>query len=160
LKNLFLICALIRLTSLLVSAQTHQRHLIHQTKQEKMEARALARINALYEVKDFIKHAKGSDPIVVLDSDPDTTWNYYQIKVGIANSNMLRTNYHFFVAPKTFKIYIWDQMDDTGEVPIHLISLQRWREWRHDPRFNNSHTFKDNKLIALDKNGNPVHGKK
>ena len=147
------------LTSSFVSAQTRHQHLPHQTKQEKREARALACINALYEVKDFMKYAKRSDPIVVLDGDPDTTWNYYRVNVGISNFNMMRTNYHFFVAPRTFKIYIWDQMDDSGEVPIHLISLQHWRQWRNDPRFNHFHTFKNNTLIVLDSNGKPVHGK-
>ncbi|WP_158989035.1 hypothetical protein [Mucilaginibacter sp. L196] len=149
------IICLLTLFALVIAANAQNRHraATPQTKQEKMEAHALASINTLYEVKDFIKYHKKSEPLVMLDGDPDTIWNYYQVKVGISNYDMMRTSFHFFVAPKTFKIYIWDILDDSGVVPIHLISLQRWRRWRADPRFNGFHTFKNNKIIVLNRYG-------
>jgi hypothetical protein len=95
-------------------------------------------------------------PVVVIDDDPDSIWNYYRVNVGISNFNMMRTAYHFFVAPKTFKVYIWDEMDNSGIVPIHLISLEQWRRWRHNSRFNSFHTIRNNKLIILDKDGRVI----
>jgi hypothetical protein len=147
---------LVFILTITVYAQNAHHSIIHQTKQEKTEVQVLAHINALYEVKDFMKYHKKSEPLVMMDGDPDSTWNYYQVKVGLSDLGMMRTSYHFFVAPKTFKIYIWDEMDNSGEVSMHLISLQQWRHWRTDPRFNSFHTIRNNRLVILDKNGEAI----
>ena len=150
-----ILCILFSISMVVTLAQ-RKHHKIPLTEQQKNEAKALARIDSLYDVKDFIKSAKTSMPIVVIDGDPDSTWNYYRVNVGIGNFDMARTIYHFFVAPRTFEVHIWDEMDNSGEVPIHLVSLRQWRKWRHDPRFNGFHTIKNNRLIVLNRDGKPI----
>ena len=146
----------LELLLVITTVNAQNKHITPPTKQKESEAKALAQINSLYEVKDFIKNTKTSMPVVVIDDDPDSIWNYYRVNVGISNFNMMRTAYHFFVAPKTFKVYIWDEMDNSGIVPIHLISLEQWRRWRHNSSFNSFHTIRNNKLIILDKDGRVI----
>ena len=141
-----------------VIAQSNLPPITDGTKNNKAERSALAQINALYEVKDLMRSSK-SKPRLMVAGEPDSTSKYYWIKLGISNFDMFRTSDDYFVDPKTKKIYLWDQMDNSGDIPIHLISLQQWRYWRRDPRYHNFHTFKNNKLVVLDSNGKEIHGK-
>jgi len=141
-----------------IMAQSNLPPITDGTKYNNAEKLALTQINALYEVKDFMRSASKDEPRLMVAGEPDSTSKYYWIKLGISNNGMFRTSDDFFVNPKTHNIYLWDQMDNSGEVPFHLVSLQRWRHWRHDRRYWNFHTFKDNKLVVLDFNGKEMHG--
>jgi hypothetical protein len=132
---------------LITQAQTH-----HYT-QKRDKQWALAKIRALPEVKAFMKSARKSQPMLMIEQDPDSTNKYYCIAEGVGNFNMFRTTIDYFVDPKTGRIYLNDVMDNSTDDLWHIISLQQARYWRKDPRFHKWHIIKGNKLIVLDKNG-------
>jgi hypothetical protein len=129
-------------------AQSSHHRIINQTKQEKTDALVVAKIRALPEVKQFLHIANKSElPDVMIDDTPDSTNNWrYRIKVGYSKY-MFCSVLIFNVDPKTLTIYYEDFMDES----VSEITLQQWRRWRHDPRFNYLHTFKHGKLVALAK---------
>jgi hypothetical protein len=157
--KIYALTLLIMLCCTRVIAQSNLPPITDDTKNNKAERSALAQISALYEVKDFMRYASKNMPRLMVAGEPDLTRKYYWIKLGISNFDMFRTTEDFFVYPKTKKIYLCDQMDNSRDIAFHLISLQQWRYWRRDPRFLHSHTFKNNKLVALDSNGKEIHGK-
>jgi hypothetical protein len=130
------------------TAQTAHHPATHQTSKTKIEGMVLDRIYALPEVTTFFRKYKKEKPIM-MDEEPNASCKYYFVQVGISNLDQFRSSYSFYIDPKTFKIYYWDTMDDSGDNPISLITLQQWRYWRHDPRFNEMHTFRHGKLVVL-----------
>ena len=115
----------------------------------------LAKINALYEVKDFMKTTpKTMKPIVMVDGKQG---NYWWVKVGISNFDMLRTTYNFRIHAKTFKIYYWDEMADEDNLEDKWITLQQWRYWRTKPGWNDLHVYKHGQLVVLKQYLKPKH---
>jgi hypothetical protein len=121
---------------------------------------AIELIAALPEVKDFMRYARKNKPQLMVEDDPGPVTKYYCIAVGIGNFNMFRTTMRYYIDPKTCRIYIDDVMDNSTDALWHIIPLEKYRHWRYDPRFRNYHTFKGNKIIALDSKGNAIHGTK
>jgi hypothetical protein len=119
-----------------------------QKREKTMEDKIFSRIGALPEIREFIRKHKKDTVDLTMIKEPDSTFKYYWIKVGIRYPDMLRTTYNFYVASKTFKIYYFDTMDNSDSGPS-LMSLQQWRRWRSDPRFTNLHTFKRGKIILV-----------
>lgn len=159
-SKIYALVLLIMLYFTRVIAQANLPPITDDTKYNKAEKSALAEISALYEVKNFMRYASKDMPRLMVAGEPDSTRKYYWIKLGISNFDMFRTTHDFFVDPKTKKIYLWDPMDNSGDDLFHLISLQQWRYWRRDPRFQKSHTLKNNKLVVLNSNGKEIHGKR
>jgi hypothetical protein len=79
-----------------VVAQSNLPPITDGTKNNKAERSALAQINALYEVKDFMRYASKSMPRLMVAEEPDSTSKYYWIKLGISNFDMFRTSDDFF----------------------------------------------------------------
>jgi hypothetical protein len=119
----------------------------YQTKKEKLETIVLDKVYALWEVKSFLlKTPKSYKPTLMIAAEPNPASKYYWVKVGISNFDIFRTNYNFYVNPKTFEIFYWDQLCDSENCNI---TLQQWRHWRNTPGFNKMHTYKQGKLVVL-----------
>lgn len=118
--------------------------------------KAMSMIRALPEVKNFMYHARKDKPTLMLAREPDLTNRYYIVALGVSNYDMFRTSDDYFVDPRSGRIFISDNMDNSTDAIYHLIPLYQWRYWRKDSRFNNYHTVKHNKLIVLDKNGKVI----
>ena len=116
------------------------------------EAIALKQIHELPEVKAFYKEFK-KEKVDIETRDPDSTFKYYFIQVGLDRMDRFVAYYNFFINPKTDKILYWDQMNFSNK---SFITLQQWRKWRHDPRFQKSHLFKNGKIIVLANNQHTV----
>src|SRR5258708_7313023 len=84
-----------------------------QKKEENIEDKIFTRIEALPEVREFIRKNKKHTVDLTMIKEPDSAFKYYWIKVGIRYPDMLRTTYNFYIASKTFKIYYLDTMDDS-----------------------------------------------
>ena len=105
-------------------------------------------VYALPEVKEFLTTAKHSDPVAVVNG-PNITWrNYWEVQVGIGNSDMLRTNFHLFVDPKTLKVYYFDNYDNGDGLDFKLITLQQWRNWRTTKAWQKMHKYKNGQLVV------------
>lgn len=117
----------------------------YQANNDKIEKLILKRVRALPEVKEWFRTARKSKPDLILN-EPDAKNKYYSIQVGISNLDMFRTSYYLYVDPKTFKIYYWDELDETGN---GIITLQQWRHWRTNPGFQKRHIYKDGELVVL-----------
>ncbi|MES2062668.1 MAG: hypothetical protein V4456_12155 [Bacteroidota bacterium] len=112
----------------------------------KTEGIILDKVATLPEVRSFIKTAKASHPALMIAGQPDKDFKYYWVKVGINNFDMFRTNYNFYVDPKTYEIFYFDTMADEGP---QVISLKLWRRWYHTKGYNQMHTYKAGRLIVL-----------
>jgi len=126
-------------------AQTAHHVTTHQTNKAKIEAIVLDKIHALPEISTFFRKYRKEEPIM-MDQEPNPGCKYYFVQVGLSNLDQFRSSYSFYVDPKTFKIFYWDTMDDSGTA---MITLAQWRYWRHDHRFNEMHTFRHGKLVVL-----------
>lgn len=153
--GLFII-SFILLYSIVNEAQTHN----HRPLKIRTEKSALALINALPEVQAFMKYARKSKPMLMVENDPDSTSKYYRVAMGVSNFDMFRTTDSYFVNADTGAIFISDNMDDSNDELYHLISLKQWGYWRKDPRFRHYHTIKNNKLIALNNKGQTIYDTK
>lgn len=118
--------------------------------------KAMSMIRALPEVKNFMHYARKDKPMLKLEREPDSTNRYYIVALGVSNFDMFRTSDDYFVDPRSGRIFISDNMDNSTDAIYHLIPLYQWRYWRKDSRFTNYHTIKHNKLIVLDKNGKVI----
>jgi len=118
------------------------------------DTQVLKLIRMLPEVRSFLRIANKSEwPNVIIDNTPDAENGYkYRVKVGYSK-NMFRSVLIFEVDAKTMKIYY----EDWGaEYSPANITLKAWRRFRKDPRFDQFHTFKNNQIVALDKNGKVI----
>jgi len=111
---------------------------------------AMAKVNALPEVKEFMLKQKKYKPVIMIPGDPELTRKYYWVKVGVSNLGMFRTSDDFLVDPKTAEVYFWN-ISLEFEAGDNIATLKQWRRWRSDPRFWKPHTFKNGKLVALAK---------
>ncbi|RYY36075.1 MAG: hypothetical protein EOP46_07770 [Sphingobacteriaceae bacterium] len=118
-----------------------------QSKDKKSEANlVLDKVGNLPEVLKFMHETpKSAEPRMFLDGEPDSTINYYRVKVGISNFDVMRSNFIFYVKPKTLKIYYWDVLDYDNS----LITLHLWRSWRDKPEWKKLHIYKNGKLIVI-----------
>jgi hypothetical protein len=117
----------------------------HQTKKEKLENTVLDKVNALWEVKAYMQKYAGKHPALLLKDNPDSSFNYYTVKLGLNSDDMFHYECTFFVDPKTYQVYYWDALNDSNKG----ITLQQWRHWRNAPGFNKMHTYKHGKLVVL-----------
>ena len=143
--NIKLLISFFSLFCFAATAQTAHHLPAHKNNDTKIEGIVLDKIHALPEVTAFFKEYKKEKPIM-MDEEPNPGCKYYFVQVGISNLDQFRSSYSFYVDPKTFKIFYWDTMDDSG---TRLITLKQWRYWRHDPRFSEMHTFRHGKLVVL-----------
>jgi hypothetical protein len=105
-------------------------------------------VHALPEVKEFLITAKHSNPVAVING-PNTAWrNYWEVQVGTDNADMLRTNFHLFVDPKTLKVYYLDNYDNGDGLDFKLITLQQWRKWRATKAWQKMHKYKNGQLVV------------
>lgn len=97
------------------------------------------RIRMLPETKSFFKTAKGSNPVIIVDTEPDELMGgYWHAVVGIQNADQLRPNFDFYVDAKTMKVYYLDTYTYSG---TKLITLRQWRKWRKQPAWQKMHTY-------------------
>ncbi|OOQ60991.1 hypothetical protein [Mucilaginibacter pedocola] len=105
-------------------------------------------VHALPEVKDFLTSAKNSKPVAAING-PNNSWhNYWEVQVGLSNLDMLRTNFHLFVNPKTLRVYYLDEYDDGNGLNFKLITLQQWRKWRSTKAWQKMHKYKNGELVT------------
>lgn len=109
------------------------------------ETEAVEEVRNLYENRDFLRHANKSQLPTVISDGLFENNAYYRVKVGYSKY-MFRSSAIFDVNIKTGNIYYEDFQDSSGlaDVPLKL-----WRKWRRDPRFNDLHTFRHGKLVAI-----------
>jgi hypothetical protein len=117
----------------------------HQTPKDKIENIALSKVGALPEVKAYMQKYAGKHPALLLNDNPDPSFNYYTVKLGLNSDDMFHYECTFFVDPKTYQVYYWDALNDSDKG----ITLQQWRHWRNTPGFNKMHTYKHGKLVVL-----------
>ncbi|MES2279253.1 MAG: hypothetical protein V4592_24690 [Bacteroidota bacterium] len=123
-----------------------------QTKKEKLENVVLGKVSALWEVKAFMRRARASKPMLMISSEPDSTFKYYAVSMGASNFDIFRTTERFCVDPQTLKVYYWDVMaDDAGFSNSAIIPITQWRLLRTTPGWQKPHTYKHGKLVALAK---------
>ncbi|MBL4675716.1 MAG: hypothetical protein JKY70_05860 [Mucilaginibacter sp.] len=108
--------------------------------QNKAENIAVDKVRALPETKSFMHTARKSQPELMVARKPDRDFNYYWIKVGLANLEQFRTSMDFYVDAKTGKIFYLDLItgDENGE---QLLTLTQWRKWRKLPAWQQLHCF-------------------
>lgn len=120
------------------------------SQKEKLENIILAKVGALAEVKSYMHNNKASKPILMIDREPDSTYKYYCVAMGISNFDMFRISERFCVDPRTLKVYFWDVFaDDTGFSYSAIIPIEKWRILRKTPGWNKPHTYRQGKLVAL-----------
>jgi hypothetical protein len=83
---------------------------------------ALDKVSLLPEVKVFLRQYKNRKAIAVLDGLLDKDSKYYRVKVGISDMGMLRTNFNFYINPKTDEIFYADYYTEQGE-QTNLITV-------------------------------------
>jgi len=110
---------------------------------------ALAQIKALLEVKSFMRYAKKSKPMLMMEKEPNSTNKYYCIAVGVNNFDQFRTSSLYFVDSITGKIFINDSMNVSNGDTWHLVSLQQLRRWGKSAGWEKPHIFIGGKLIVV-----------
>jgi len=107
----------------------------------------LAKMNSMPEVRNFIIKNKKERAALMIAREPDLSFKYYWVKLGISNFDMFRTTINYYVYPINLKIYVVDVMDTSG---WGLISLKQWRKLCADRRlFNRLHIIKAGKIIPV-----------
>jgi hypothetical protein len=121
----------------------------HQTKKDKLETIVLDKVHALWEVKNFMRYARSSKPMLMISGEPGPNFKYYVVSMGISNSGMFRTTERYCVDPNTYKVYYWDVMaNDMGFSNSAIIPIAQWRLLRTTPGWQKPHTYKHGKLLA------------
>lgn len=125
---------------------------------EKLEAKVLAKLRTLPEVKEFLRDAK-QDPGLLIQGEPKPGFKYYWVQLGIGMNDMFRSTINYCVDPKTLDVYYWDVFaDDLGFSDSAIIPLSYWRQIRNTPGWDKRHTYKHGKLVVLPEL--PHYGKK
>jgi hypothetical protein len=113
---------------------------------DKDEKKIIAIIRAVPEVKSFYRYSPKSATIVY-NGGPEPGRKYYWAQVGYGDKGMMRTIYHFYVAPKTFQIFYVDLITSRGSEGI--LTLKQWRQLRTTPGWQKPHYYnKAGKLIV------------
>ena len=107
----------------------------------------LTKVLAVKEVKVFYKLARKHQPTIVYNGGPHPGLNYYWAQVGYGDDDMMRTIFHFYVAPKTLKVFYVDLATAQGSEGI--LTLKQWRYLRTTPGWNKPHYYKAGKLVVL-----------
>jgi hypothetical protein len=137
------------LSSLLMAISPAKAQIAHHSHQpaKYTEAMALKQIRALPEVKAFYREFK-NEKVDMETRDPDSTFKYYFVQVGLDRMERFMAYYNFHIDPKTAEITYWDQLNQGDD---SFITLKQWRRWRSDSRFWKAHIFKYGKLLVLTK---------
>jgi len=89
------------------------------------EDRAMKAVEALPEMKKFFRSLKTKDTSVhialMVSRDPDSSFKYFWVKVGVDNAYMFTTIHHFYVTPGTYEVRYLDVASDS------LLTLKQWR---------------------------------
>lgn len=117
--------------------------------QQDSEQKITGIVAALPEVKKYLNDNKGLHPLVYFFQGPTATVPYYWVKVGISSGDKFWASHHFFVQPKTYKVFYRDMMVNNIDPKNALLTLEQWRKWRSTPGYQKMHTYKDGKLVVL-----------
>ena len=113
------------------------------TKEERL---VIAKLKSLPEIKDLYARPPGKDyKFDIMIDPPDSQQKNYRFQVGTDHADRFATSCWLSIDPKTLRVYYWDFLDTANSD----ISLQQWRRWRNDPRFQDNHTWKNGKLIVI-----------
>lgn len=135
------------ITSILLSVIgiTANTQTLNEAKKEKAEQVILDQVRKLPEIKSFFHNTpKSYKPAIIIAGEPDSVSKYYWVKVGISNFDMFRTNFNFYIDPKTFEIRYLDELCNSGKC---MITLQQWRHWRKTTGWKYPHTYRAGKLL-------------
>ncbi|QKJ31698.1 hypothetical protein HQ865_18645 [Mucilaginibacter mali] len=141
---------LVFLFTCLFAITTYGQPLLSKAQKEKLESVVLAKVNVIGEVKDSMRSHHRSKPMLMIEREPDSTFKYYSVAMGVSSFDQFRTTGRFCVDPKTFKVYFWDVFaDDMGFSNSAIIPVQQWRILKKTSGWQKPHTYRHGKLVVL-----------
>ncbi len=95
-----------------------------QTTLAQKEDKAINVVATLPEIKALIKSWNDATSHIALRiaKDPDSSFRYFWVEVGVDSRYIYNTNYNFYVTPCTYKVHYLDTVSDS------LLTLKQWRE--------------------------------
>ncbi len=106
------------LLTLLIAGNSHA-----QTSLAQKEDKAISAVASLPEIKALIKSWNDTTSHIALRiaKDPDSSFKYFWVEVGVDSKYIYNTNYNFYVTPDTYKVHYLDTVSDS------LLTLKQWR---------------------------------
>ena len=95
-----------------------------QTTLAQKEDKAINVVATLPETKALIKSWNDiiSHIALRIDKDPDPSFKYFWVEVGVDSKYIYNTSYYFYVTPGTYKVQYLDVRSDS------LLTLTQWRD--------------------------------
>lgn len=107
------------LLTLLIAGNAHA-----QTTLAQKEDKAINVVTTLPEIKALIKswNDRISHIALRIAKDPDPSFKYFCVEVGVDSKYIYNTSYNFYVTPGTYKVQYLDVRSDS------LLTLTQWRD--------------------------------